>query len=75
MSRNLLKREASETASSGGSISGLTSAPQWVQDGQAHFSQHGFYRATDVARALGEPGKGVEGHASADLCTTRLFRK
>jgi hypothetical protein len=75
MARNLQKLEASDRASSGGMISGGTSAPQWVKDGQAHYSQHGYYRATDVVRALGEPGRGVEGHASADLCTNRLFRK
>jgi len=33
----------------------------WLQEMQTHFQQHGFYRAEDLYRLLGHPGRSFKG--------------
>jgi hypothetical protein len=36
----------------------------WVDDMHEHFSTHGYYRALDLQRVLGDPGEPVVAHVS-----------
>lgn len=48
--------------------------PQWVQDMHEYFREHGFYRAEDLHRVLGDPRESVHIQASTDLHQQATWR-
>lgn len=49
--------------------------PAWVQEMHEHFREHGFYRAEDLQRVLGDPTVRVEMPATTELCQLASFRE
>jgi hypothetical protein len=41
--------------------------PEWVNEMHEHFRKHGFYRAQDLQRVLGDPRESVELRATGVL--------
>jgi len=60
---------SSEHSESPTVLKGEAIPPKWVSEMHEHFRQHGFYRAEDLQRVLGDPRECVEVRSTNDLCS------
>jgi len=49
--------------------------PQWVTEMREHYRKHGWYRAADIIRLLGDPRKRVEVGTREALLESLKLRK